>query len=505
MPALNRAPAPRELKRLIQLFLRAETDVINEIARLRSRGLADYHAEAALERVQTILLRLSNECWSYVPKMIERQFYFKRPEDRKPLPVPETAEKHGLGYANAAALTSTQTDIVQRLVMNLMGEIEASAAMAAATLQSALLGRVEPDVFRRVGLEQAAAMQAQGAGAYKALPRFVEALRQEGVTAFIDKAGRRWSLHAYGAMVLRTTSRQAEVLAVLTADEGQDLYKISAHGTTCKLCAPLEGRVYSRSGTDPDFPPLAAAFGKVDPSGPDTLANSWLNIHPNCLHVLLPWTPAGLSPEELRKIKEFSSFRTNPPTRDPRSQQQIDAYRKKEQARAKWLSDYRQYERYRLTIPDRVPKSFQTFQKHKRADDEKYRGWLSDYREAKRLEKYSRVRYHEDGTVVVTDDWRKRDRPKLNRQYRPNAVIDTMSQGGKQHDRTIYDASGVMRTQIHGGDHGHPKQHPFGRHGEHVHDYTWPEYGRPDRPAREATKDERIQHRDILGGDENDS
>ena len=179
----------------------------------------------------------------------------------------------------------------------------------------------------------------------------MEALRREGVTAFIDKAGRRWSLHTYGAMVLRTASRQAEILSVLTADEGHDLYQISAHGTTCKLCAPLEGRVYSKSGTDPEFPPLAAAFGKVDPAGPDTLANSWLNIHPNCLHVLVPWTPMGLSPEELRKIKKFSSFQTNPPTRDPRSQQQIDAYRKKERARAKWLADYRQYERYRLTIP----------------------------------------------------------------------------------------------------------------------------------------------------------
>ena len=82
----------------------------------------------------------------------------------------------------------------------------------------------------------------------------------------------------------------------------------------------------------------------------------------------------GLSPEELRKIKAFSSFRTNPPTRDPRSQEQIDAYRKKERARAKWLADYRQYERYRLTIPGRVPKRFETLQKHKRADDEKYRG-----------------------------------------------------------------------------------------------------------------------------------
>ena len=131
-------------------------------------------------------------------------------------------------------------------------------------------------------------------------------------------------------MVLRTTTRQAEVLSVLTRDPEQDLYKISSHNTTCKLCAPLEGRVYSRSGTDPDFPPLAAAFGKVDKAGPDTLANSWLNIHPNCLHVLIAWTPAGRSEEELRKIKEFSSFRTNPPDRDPRTEKQIEAYRLKE-------------------------------------------------------------------------------------------------------------------------------------------------------------------------------
>ena len=53
MPALNRAAESRELARLIQAFLRAETDIVNEIARLRQRGLVDYHAEAALERVQT--------------------------------------------------------------------------------------------------------------------------------------------------------------------------------------------------------------------------------------------------------------------------------------------------------------------------------------------------------------------------------------------------------------------------------------------------------------------
>ena len=55
---LKRVSESKELQRLIAAFLKAETDIINEIARLRAGGLVDYHAEAALERVQTILHRL---------------------------------------------------------------------------------------------------------------------------------------------------------------------------------------------------------------------------------------------------------------------------------------------------------------------------------------------------------------------------------------------------------------------------------------------------------------
>lgn len=148
------------------------------------------------------------------------------------------------GYGNAAELTGEQHAIVDTLVMNLMGEITDASMTAMATLQSALLGRTEPDVYRRVGLEQVAAMQATGRGVNPAIPDFVEALRREGVTAFVDKAGRNWSLHTYGSMVLRTTSRQAEVLAVLTADPEHDLYKISSHGQPA-LCARHMRGVYT--------------------------------------------------------------------------------------------------------------------------------------------------------------------------------------------------------------------------------------------------------------------
>lgn len=384
MPSLNRASHDKELEKLVAIFLKAETDIINEIGRLRSQGLVDYHAVAALERVQAILRKMENDAWEYVPQMIEKQFYVRVPEARKRLDVPETPFKHAAGYRNAAALTGEQMDIVQRLTQNLMGEITDATMTSMTTLQSAILGRIQPDVYRRVGMEQVAAMQATGRGVSKTAPAFVELLRREGVTAFIDKAGRRWSLHTYCSMVTRTTSRQAEIAAVLTADPEHDLYKISSHNTTCKICAPFEGRVYSRSGIDPDFPPLASAFGKIDRGGPDTLANTWLNIHPNCLHVLIPWTPAGRTAEEIQKIKDFSNPKKNPFTLDPRSQKEREAYRKKEKAREEWLRMYRQWERYRMTLGDKVPKTYQTFEKHKMADDDKYHSWERLYREANR-------------------------------------------------------------------------------------------------------------------------
>ena len=383
MAQIERAPNAEELEKLIALFLKAETDIINEIGRLRSMGNVDYHTIAALERVQRILQSLENECWDYVPKMVEKQFYVRVPEARR---IIEPVEKHIAGYQSAAVLTSDQYAVVDKLVSNLMGEITDASMTVMATLQSALIGRVEPDVYRRVGLEQVAAMQATGRGVNASVPAFVQTLRREGVRAFTDKAGRDWSLHTYCTMASRTTSRQAEVLAVLTADPEHDLYMISSHGTTCGLCAPYEGRVYSRSGTDPDFPPLAAAFGKIDPAGPDTLANTWLNIHPGCLHVLLPWTEVGRTEEEIQKIKDFSNPRKNPFSVDPRSEKQIAAYRKKEEARRRWLANYRQWERYRETLGDEVPKTYQTFVKHKTANDEKYKTWMKLYREANRNE-----------------------------------------------------------------------------------------------------------------------
>jgi hypothetical protein len=123
--------------------------------------------------------------------------------------------------------------------------------------------------------------EAKGSSAGKAAFDMQEQLRKEGIAAFIDRGGHKWTLANYCAMSARTTSRQSSNFGEIFAKEDHDLYYIVPHGSTCPICAKYEGRVYSRSGKNPNYPPLAKAFTKIDPNGSDDLDNTYLTIQPN--------------------------------------------------------------------------------------------------------------------------------------------------------------------------------------------------------------------------------
>ena len=357
---------------LVRLFTLTEQQLIAEITRKREQGYVDYAELAALERVRKTLLGMTKKSSEYVPLAIEREFY--------------KGEAARAGYANARAIASpTRLKVIEQLTDNLLGEIEEMAESAYQSTASKLLliGRTSPDVFRAPVLTAAAEAQAAGRGSMTTVSEIVKSIENTGITAFVDKAGREWSLKDYGAMAVRTTVRQAQVSAVLTEDE-HDLYKILAIGSTCPICSAYEGRVYSKSGTDPNYPPLVAAFGKIDPAGPDDLSNSFLNIHPNCLHTLVKWTEKGKTENQIQKERDFSSLEKRPFDVDYRSKKQREAYQEKERTRAKYRNDLHQWERYREALGDKVPKTLDTFLKHKAAGDEKYKEWERLYRAARR-------------------------------------------------------------------------------------------------------------------------
>ena len=270
-----------------KLFFQTEQRIIAEITRKRNQGFVDYSEHATLRRVQQILRDMVDDSEKYVPQMMAYPFM--------------TGKGTFKGYGSAEEIiqrTDAETRrLIEQLSDNLLGEITEAAATAyqssadlitaqnalkAAENGKTLIGRHSPDIYRKNVLTGVLTTTATGAGPLTSVEAVARSIEKEGIPAFIDRAGRKWSLRDYGNMATRTTFRQAQTAAELTKDD-HDLYEVLRHPAPCRVCAIYSGRVYSKSGTNPNYPSLAQAFGKVDPAGPDVLSNTYLNIHPNCL------------------------------------------------------------------------------------------------------------------------------------------------------------------------------------------------------------------------------
>lgn len=80
----------------------------------------------------------------------------------------------------------------------------------------------------------------------------------------------------------------------------------------------------------------------------------------------------------------------------------------------------------------------------------------------------------------------------------PNSITQVVSKNGGI-TRNYYDSSGNQTKQISNNNHGNPKMHPFGKNGEHAHDYIYNDKGNVcQRKIRELTDEEKEENSDIL-------
>lgn len=81
----------------------------------------------------------------------------------------------------------------------------------------------------------------------------------------------------------------------------------------------------------------------------------------------------------------------------------------------------------------------------------------------------------------------------------PNEVIDHQNADGKVDTRSFYGSDGMKEKDIHTTNHGNPKTHNYGSHGEHAHDYAWNEDGSlKTKTTRNLSEEERERNSDIL-------
>lgn len=245
--------------------------------------------------------------------------------------------------------------------------IETIVREATLDLQNAnmFVGRTIKDQIRQSTLEVTAQSFATGRTVQQAKTLIIERLIKEGINGIRTKNGRTINLESYASTVARSVRREATNTAMINhlTYNNYDLVKMSEHGTTCPICAPLEGRVYSISGTSSKYPSLDHAY-----------TGSHANIHPNCKHVLMPYIP-----ELADSPKKDMVFSNRDFDIDPRSKKQLDQYNQKQEQTRILRQDKNQWERYRLSVKE-TPKTFSAFRRMKKADNEKFKELERNYK-----------------------------------------------------------------------------------------------------------------------------
>ena len=206
-----------------------------------------------------------------------------------------------------------------------------------------------------------------------------ESLRKNGLFAFIDKGGKRWTLESYCAMTTRSVASQSTNLGEVFAHEDHDLYYIVPHSGSCPLCKKYEGRVYSRSGKDKKYPPLSSAFTKIDPNGSNDLDNTYWSIHPNCRHKIVRYVEKAHTQRQNVLIQAMSN---RPMELTQGQEEQVKYYKERERVQNERNAALAEFKQYLQVMPPReVCGNFIKFYEQKQKNSDKYKAIKKRYKE----------------------------------------------------------------------------------------------------------------------------
>ncbi len=333
---------------LVGLYQRGYIELLVRYNELALAGNDTKHARAMLQEIQNILSELDTQTAKWIEKIIP--------------------EAYKLGY-QAAYIEYPLLKQEEEIAAVFSGVHRQAVEVMAYNMQSTLLdatqkiGRQANDLYRRVGLDAARKNIMLGETRAWTQEEVIKALEGEGITAFVDNAGRNWNLDTYAEVVARTVPREAVTHGTINRllGDGRDLIQISSHATTCEKCAPLQGKVFSLTGKTEGYPKY----------------QNYIPVHPRCRHTI-----SGYIAELDANAEETKRFSNTSLTEDPRTDAEKKAYEREQYNKTRFRLDREQYQRYVQRLGKDAPKNFSGFRNMKKVDSEKFIQLQSDYRDA---------------------------------------------------------------------------------------------------------------------------
>lgn len=206
----------------------------------------------------------------------------------------------------ALAVDDLPAGTVTRPVQPAKARAMAEATMADLRVATSGLDRLTERILRDA--VNAGSLEVLGGDVTRraAAQHVLDRVASSGITGFVDRAGRNWSLPTYAEMAVRTTAGQAAVQGHVDQlqDVGVDLVRVSDAPRECPLCRPWEGKVLSLSGQVGAVIAPNARGGdpvKVQVAGTLEQAQAAGLQHPNCFPGdVLVSAPSGVDAADSR-------------------------------------------------------------------------------------------------------------------------------------------------------------------------------------------------------------
>nr|WP_288829701.1 phage minor capsid protein [uncultured Clostridium sp.] len=348
--------------------------------------------------------------------------------------------------------------------------------------------RYMDDIYRQTIYKTGMYMSAGTKTLDQAIDMATKDFLNAGINCIEYKTGRRVNIASYAEMALRTASQRATFLAEgkLRDQWGIHTVVVSAHANTCSKCAPWQGKVL----VDDVFSHGTAEAAKE--LGVPLLSEAMKAglLHPNCRHTLTTYFPGITTlppiPDEKKAKENYEAEQLQRAIERKIRKWKRIAEGAAQGATVKLAND-KLFELHKM-----MKEHLEHHPELRRAPDrEKTRGLKAESR-GKAIEK-------EPGSGILKVDKVVSGHSGTPKEADPGSVIDHIDKNGKVDVRTIYGNKRLKGKDIHTTNHRNPKQHPYGKNGEHAHDYDWDSEGNlRNKTTRELTESERKENGDIL-------
>jgi hypothetical protein len=255
---------------LLKLYSTAEKDIESILNELIAKGKYTAYYQQLSGKIKGLINDLNKDAKGWVEKNIKKNY----------LGGMAQAESKIKGLNMMIGIPDI---IMHTQAINILAQNTYSRLLDV----SQTIGRRTNDIFRTVALEE---IRGSVIG-YKDWKRTAKDIKnsliENGVTGFVDKAGKKWNMTSYAEMVSRTTTAEAFNAGTMDRilETGHDLVKIDVIPTVCPICSRWAGKIISLTGKTEGYPTMEDA--KADGM-----------FHPRCRHSFSIWIP-GMEEEKV--------------------------------------------------------------------------------------------------------------------------------------------------------------------------------------------------------------